>query len=176
VSKTFSGAGNTQGTQEFQILKFIVSSDIESNNAVTSTTSNIDNLVFTGGLTRTFDISNQSMNMSMRHNINGIEHSPEVVNFSVQSGIVEKWVFDNSNGAESHPIHVHGTSFQIEERTSGRNSVMPFEMGWKDTVLIMPGEVVSVLIQFGSSNQKYVLHCHNLEHEDNGMMLQFEVL
>ena len=49
-------------------------------------------------------------------------------------------------------------------------------MGWKDTVLIMPGEVVSVLIQFGSSNQKYVLHCHNLEHEDNGMMLQFEVL
>ena len=176
VSKTFSGAGNTQGAQEFQILKFIVSSDIEANNAVTSTTSNIDNLVFTGGLTRTFDISNQSMNMSMRHNINGIEYSPEVVNFSVQSGIVEKWVFDNSNGAESHPIHVHGTSFQIAERTSGRNSVMPFEMGWKDTVLILPGEVVSVLIQFSISNQKYVLHCHNLEHEDNGMMLQFEVL
>jgi blue copper oxidase len=47
-----------------------------------------------------------------------------------------------------------------------------------DTVLVWPGEVVRLAIDFGqpcSGTQRYMLHCHNLEHEDMGMMLTFAV-
>jgi FtsP/CotA-like multicopper oxidase with cupredoxin domain len=50
------------------------------------------------------------------------------------------------------------------------------ESGWKDTVLLWPGETVRIIGRFGSrSYGKYVYHCHILEHEDAGMMGLFEV-
>lgn len=172
---SFAGGGSTQGAQEYSILKFKVNSENSANNSVSNTFSNIEAYSQSGGSTRVFDISNQNMTMSMNHTINGLAYSSDVINFIVPNSIVETWVFDNSNGAESHPMHVHGTSFQVIQRIGGRSSIMPYESGWKDTVLVMPGEKVSVMIRFNTPNQKYVLHCHNLEHEDNGMMLQFEV-
>ena len=61
------------------------------------------------------------------------------------------------------------------------------ERGWKDTVRVDPGEVTSLLIPFGagaapqvpfgnSFTGDYVWHCHILEHEDNEMMLRYEVV
>ena len=46
--------------------------------------------------------------------------------------------------------------------------------GWKDTVLIMPGERVKVLLKFVHPGL-FLYHCHNLEHEDQGMMRNFRV-
>jgi FtsP/CotA-like multicopper oxidase with cupredoxin domain len=51
-------------------------------------------------------------------------------------------------------------------------------MGWKDTVLVWPGESVKVAIDFSmpfAGPQTYMVHCHNLEHEDGGMMLGLRV-
>lgn len=42
--------------------------------------------------------------------------------------------------------------------------------GWKDTVLVMPGERVKLLLKFEDYPGMYLYHCHNLEHEDQGMM------
>lgn len=63
----------------------------------------------------------------------------------------------------------------------------PNEAGWKDTVLVNPYEVVRLIVPFGAqaapnlpfSNSftgTYVWHCHMLGHEDNEMMLPFEVV
>jgi FtsP/CotA-like multicopper oxidase with cupredoxin domain len=63
----------------------------------------------------------------------------------------------------------------------------PYESGWKDTVKVPPGEVTRILVPFGANaapgvpfgnsfTGEYVWHCHILEHEDNEMMLSYEVI
>lgn len=57
--------------------------------------------------------------------------------------------------------------------------MFPWEAGWKDTVLLNDGEAVSVRIRFDDRwqrGQRYLIHCHKLEHEDAGMMATFEVV
>ena len=48
--------------------------------------------------------------------------------------------------------------------------------GWKDTVLVMPGERVKIVLRFDGYQGVYLIHCHNLEHEDGGMMRNFEIM
>ena len=52
---------------------------------------------------------------------------------------------------------------------------MPWESGLKDTVLVLPGERVEVVVRFQAHRGLFLMHCHNLEHEDMGMMLNFRV-
>ena len=76
----------------------------------------------------------------------------------------------------AHPVHVHGASFQVQTRTGGRGRVFDWERGWKDTVVVNDKETVEVLIQFVAYRGLYVIHCHQLGHEDGGMMANFEVV
>jgi len=77
-----------------------------------------------------------------------------------------------------HPMHIHAAHFQVVERqvdpayVEGWESIAAgfVDAGWKDTVLVMPGERVRLLIRFDGFPGAYVYHCHNLEHEDAGMM------
>jgi FtsP/CotA-like multicopper oxidase with cupredoxin domain len=71
---------------------------------------------------------------------------------------------------------VHGASFQVVSRKGGRGVLFPWEQGWKDTVLLLDGETVEVLIRFDQFKGLYLLHCHKLEHEDMGMMSNFQVV
>jgi FtsP/CotA-like multicopper oxidase with cupredoxin domain len=89
---------------------------------------------------------------------------------------VERWRF-KTGGNAPHPVHVHGASFQVQSRTGGRgNMVFPWEAGWKDTVLLQDRETVEVLVRFDGYRGLYLMHCHKLEHEDAGMMANFEVI
>lgn len=45
-------------------------------------------------------------------------------------------------------LHIHGVQFQVVERMGGRNEIIATEKGWKDTVLVMPSEKVSVIMTF----------------------------
>ncbi len=82
-----------------------------------------------------------------------------------------------------HPVHLHGEQFQIVDRSidpryeSAWRSVKDgyVDDGWKDTVLLMPGESVRILKRFDDFSGLFLYHCHNLEHEDMGMMRNFEV-
>jgi blue copper oxidase len=108
--------------------------------------------------------------------INGKVFDPSRVDFQVEADQVELWTF-TTNGNAPHPVHVHGASFQVVARSGGRNGVFPWETGWKDTVLLNDGETVSVRIRFEAwqRGQRYLIHCHKLEHEDAGMMAAFTV-
>ncbi len=107
--------------------------------------------------------------------INGLEYDMNRIDFRVPFGDVERWQFV-TNGNAPHPVHVHGASFQVVSRTGGRGKLFPWEQGWKDTVLLNDRENVEVLIRFAAFRGEYVMHCHKLEHEDMGMMSNFEVI
>ena len=71
-----------------------------------------------------------------------------------------------------HPIHLHGKQFQILERRGVRHGGY-VDGGWKDTVLLMPGERIRILVRFDDYPGLFLYHCHNLEHEDMGEALHF---
>lgn len=82
--------------------------------------------------------------------------------------------------AMPHPIHLHGQQFQILSRTqtnqgNAYDTVKDgfINSGWKDTVLVMPGEEVEIIKPFKDFTGLFLYHCHNLEHEDMGMMRNF---
>ena len=52
------------------------------------------------------------------------------------------------------------------------------DLGWKDTVMIFPGETVRIAVDFRQAfpgEQLLLFHCHNLEHEDGNMMVNFRI-
>jgi len=106
--------------------------------------------------------------------INGREYRMDHIEFRVPLGETEIWELESAGGAP-HPVHVHGAHFQVVSRSGGRGRVFPWERGWKDTVLLEDRERVEIAIRFDSYRGVYLLHCHKLEHEDAGMMLNFEV-
>jgi spore coat protein A, manganese oxidase len=93
-------------------------------------------------------------------------------------GDVEIWRFVNRRRfgiiGMVHPVHVHLVRFQILER-NGR-APPAGESGWKDTVAVPPGEDARVVARFGGHRGRYLIHCHNLEHEDHDMMARYDVV
>lgn len=184
TSKEFSNGGDAQGKQGFKIMKFKIAVSATNTFTIPATLSSITTLTASSAIkTRTFEISNAMehhgypMNdgMKMSHRINGKLYDSGRIDEHVAANTTELWVFDNSKGDEPHPMHLHGVFFQVLQRRGGRNQLTASENGWKDTVLVMPGETVKVLVPFENNTGKFVFHCHNLEHEDDGMMLQYQV-
>lgn len=64
-----------------------------------------------------------------------------------------------------HPIHLHGTYFQVVS-INGRKP--PREM-WKDTAAVPAGQFVDIAFRYANPGD-WMLHCHIVDHEDNGMM------
>jgi FtsP/CotA-like multicopper oxidase with cupredoxin domain len=102
---------------------------------------------------------------------------------TVAAGSTHVWEFVNlTNGMgmeAAHPIHMHGRQFRVLDRTGGRTTntlrAGVVDAGWRDTVLVLPGETVRVQVTFTNHPGLYLYHCHILEHEDMGMMRNFRV-
>lgn len=107
------------------------------------------------------------------HPINGALFDIGRTDFTTRFGDLEIWEYRNHSD-EFHPMHPHGALLQVLER-HGMAGLPPEDTGWKDTVLVGPMETVRVLIRYHTYSGAYVHHCHNLEHEDNGMMQNLEV-
>ncbi len=172
---------NVQGRQEFSLLKFQVDKSVASIFTVPATLSNIETLNESQAVkTRTFDIAQMiggegGHGTMGRHSINGHVFEMDEVHLTVAAGTTEIWEFDNLSGDEIHPMHIHGVQFQVLNRIGGRNTLIASEKGWKDTVLLMPGEKVRLIMTFPEYTGTFVFHCHNLEHEDDGMMLNYRI-
>lgn len=91
----------------------------------------------------------------------------------------EVWTIQNSAGATwSHPIHIHMEEFRILWRTPINGVPMkppPHERSKKDVIRIDPQEEVQIFLRFRDFTGKYPIHCHNVLHEDDAMMLRFDV-
>jgi bilirubin oxidase len=113
----------------------------------------------------------------MRGFLNGREFEMDTVasDERLPVGRATVWTFANDGGGMPmpHPMHIHGVRFRVLERTGNaapadlREGVI--DAGFKDTFLIFPGERVRVHL-VPTEPGLFMYHCHNLEHEDSGMM------
>ena len=140
---------------------------------------------------RTDGASERKIELSMermRFLINGRTFRMDEISFDVKRGAVEIWSIGNPERGMPHPMHIHGFSFQVVERLNSPRQVSAAahfgrgrtvsDLGWKDTVLVWPGETVKIAVDFShdfTGGQTHVFHCHNLEHEDAGMMINFRI-
>lgn len=108
-------------------------------------------------------------------------------NETVPAGTLEVWRFTNQASgmmAMAHPMHVHGPQFLVHSRTVAPTQAAAYatvsqglvDSGWKDTVIVMPGEQVTFLVRTTHYPGNFLYHCHNLEHEDMGMMRDYFVV
>ncbi|MFW3172766.1 multicopper oxidase domain-containing protein [Geodermatophilus sp. CPCC 206100] len=86
---------------------------------------------------------------------------------------IEIWEITNNGGGWFHPLHIHLVDFKVLTRDG--LPPMPEERGPKDVVYIAEGETVRLLMKFEHEDGRYMIHCHNLSHEDHDMMLQYQV-
>lgn len=135
---------------------------------------------------RSIHITARGMHLSLNGRVFEMERvSDDEV---VQLGSTEVWQFVNEAsmgmmGGMPHPMHVHGVQFRVVDRRVHVSAVAAWrslsegfvDEGWKDTVLVMPGERVRVLMRFADHAGLFLYHCHNLEHEDMGMMRNFRI-
>lgn len=109
-------------------------------------------------------------------------------------GDYETWRIENTSGGWYHPLHIHLVDFKILSRRGGANRVQAWEKGPKDVVYVGEREIVELLVHYemppaaypdgrstgqagltGGLGGRYMIHCHNLSHEDHDMMGQFLV-
>jgi suppressor of ftsI/bilirubin oxidase len=105
----------------------------------------------------------------------------------ITRGSREIWEIRNSPISMPHPMHLHGFQFRVLRRqgtfgparslATESNGRLQTDLGLKDTVTIWPNETLRIEIDFSlpqadsfSGSQRYMFHCHNLEHEDGMMM------
>ena len=124
--------------------------------------------------------------------IDGNPYDPAEIAFRVPRGAREVWEIRNSPISMPHPMHLHGFGFRVLRRqgtfgparalaTAGAGR-LPTDLGVKDTVVVWPNETVQLAVDFSLPDdpafrgpQRYMFHCHNLEHEDGMMMRNFAV-
>jgi FtsP/CotA-like multicopper oxidase with cupredoxin domain len=104
--------------------------------------------------------------------INGLRFDPDRIDARPVLGTTERWIFTNPTG-RPHTAHIHDVYQQCLSRNGG--PCYPYET-MKETWYLAPGETIEVKLKFTDHIGKYVLHCHMIEHEDDGMMAQFEVI
>jgi bilirubin oxidase len=90
------------------------------------------------------------------------------VDWTSSVGAVEQWEFVNRTSMD-HPMHIHGTQFQVVETERNGLRTPAKLIAWKDTVNVPRGASVRLRVRFDSPGLRMV-HCHILEHEAQGMM------
>jgi blue copper oxidase len=120
--------------------------------------------------------------------INGLTYDASATPIVVKRGTTEVWEIRNAARSMPHPMHIHGFQSRVLSREGSPEQqkqlavtdtgLAATDLGWKDTVLSWPGETVRIVTDFSHpflGDQVYMIHCHNLEHEDGGMMLNLKV-
>lgn len=169
-SQAFTSVGN-QGIQ-MDLLRFDVIGNVSSGGVVPQNLAPI-NYYSIDDIQRTRNFILSTIMGPGMHRINGLTYDMNRIDEVIPFNELEEWKLIN-NTNNFHPIHVHGVMFRIYSR-NGNTNLLPNDKGWKDTVLINPNETVQILVKFYDYSGIYLLHCHNLEHEDDGMMLNIKI-
>ncbi len=119
-----------------------------------------------------------------RFMVNGKPYDPKTSRTLILDQ-AEEWTLTSQNGG--HPFHIHVNPFQIvsvmnrdNQEVGGADSVDPDYADtlntWKDTLFVKEGYTIRVRTRYQRYIGEYVLHCHILDHEDQGMMQNVRVV
>lgn len=162
VTSDGPGSGSLRQGAEINLLQLNIDRTAPKGNPIPPVLSAITRFNATDAkTTRGFTLSGHQYINFQSFDINRIDNH-------VPFGDLEQWVITNQSES-IHPIHVHGLQFQIV------NPTQPSEGGWKDVVRVESFATVQVLLRFTEYTGIYLIHCHILEHEDMGMMSNFQV-
>lgn len=117
-------------------------------------------------------LSHSDMGMTGPFLINGRPFDMNRIDLETVVGRVELWDLVNTTFMD-HPIHVHGTQFQVVARTAGGLAAAVPYPAWLDTVNVPAGETVTIKTRQAMPGKR-MIHCHILPHEDAGMMAVLE--
>lgn len=123
---------------------------------------------------QTVVLSDMGMGMGMgasgtgRFTINGKSFDPTRDDITMKAGVPEEWIVRNA-GMMDHPLHIHGTSFQLVASTRANIASDPRLNAFMDTVNLISGEQIRIRLRIDTPGRR-MFHCHILEHEAQGMM------
>jgi blue copper oxidase len=175
--------------EEFYLLRMVVKDRFAHSGSVPEILSAVPPADTRGAAVRPVTLSATTEAGQTRWLINGLTYEPEMYPILVQRGATEVWEIRNDERSMPHPMHLHGFRFRVLIRTGSPEQVKRLavdekgrtatDLGSKDSVLVWPGETVSIAIEFShdfEGEQLYLFHCHILEHEDAGMMINYKVV
>ncbi|MDX1369052.1 multicopper oxidase family protein [Pseudomonas sp.] len=110
--------------------------------------------------------------------VNGEFFDPKRAAAKIAQGGVEVWELFSVDDGWSHPIHIHFEEGRIISKTvEGKEvPVPPHELGRKDVFVLNEISSIKLLLRFRDFYGKYVMHCHNLIHEDHAMMVRWDIV
>ncbi len=128
--------------------------------------------------------------------INGMVMDPNRIDAGVEQDSAEIWTLRNGGNIWSHPVHIHFTEFLVLEVNGvpvydryqssdhqqhtflSDDKVIPIFMGGprRDVATLLPNDEVVIFLRFKDFLGKYVMHCHNVVHEDHAMMVRWDIV
>lgn len=112
--------------------------------------------------------------------INNRVFDPDLPQHCVIKGTCEEWLLNNNVGgsAWAHPVHIHFEEFRTLKRfvNGVEVPVPPLETGRKDVSKLEAGQGSLIRMQFRDYVGKYLIHCHNMGHEDAFMMVAWHIV
>jgi len=97
----------------------------------------------------------------------------------ILKGTTEQWLINNNVGGSAwvHPVHIHFEEFRTEKRfvNGVEVPVIPLMSGRKDVTRMEAGEGALIRMQFRDYVGRYLIHCHNMAHEDAFMMVRWDI-
>lgn len=159
----------------YNLMRFNVTATATDTSVVPSTLRSFTKLNASQAVrTRDFTLSGGMGMTGGMWTINGSPFNENVSIANPKANTVEIWRFTNQSMMD-HPIHLHQSMFQILDINGAAPAAT--HAGWKDIVVVprMMG-TARVIVKFSGYTGRYVLHCHNLEHEDMAMMARFDVV
>jgi FtsP/CotA-like multicopper oxidase with cupredoxin domain len=107
--------------------------------------------------------------------VNNQVFDPDTSLADIRTGTTERWILRNKLPLAGwvHPVHIHFEEF----RTLSRNGAPPppLETGRKDVIRLNGNDEVEIFMRFRDFRGKYMIHCHNMNHEDNFMLVRWTI-
>lgn len=119
--------------------------------------------------------------------INGLEFDANRVDHAILKGTTEEWTLANDVAAGNwlHPVHIHFEEGRIQSRRVRvsqnpdvfQNVPLNFdELGRRDVYPLPPQNRVVLRMRFRDFVGRYLIHCHNMNHEDDFMMVRWDIV
>ncbi|GAA2524112.1 multicopper oxidase [Winogradskya humida] len=177
VTLRATARSSTNGARYTVSMLEVTGTGTDTPAALPATLNTIDALDTTGAAARTFTFANSGNTFT----INGVAGTSvtAMTNNMIMTtlGATEVWTLVNSSTTIYHNFHVHDVPFQVV--SIGGAAPTGANLGWRDTIELPPSTTVVIRLKFtdyADSTFMYMLHCHNLIHEDDGMMLGLMVV
>ena len=165
---------NGAGTPSAQLMQFRVTSSASDTSKVPATLEAAPKMTVPKKVSAVWavGVSGNATNGST-WTLDGKSFDPKRVVLKVTRGATQMWELRNPTNV-THFIHIH----EEQWRTVQRDGKAPpaWERGLEDTWRLDPGERVRVVAKFTDYLGVFMIHCHMLDHEDDGLMAQFAVV